>query len=111
MAGIVTTFKSTIPLPMVEATAVPISRAGQIKKSRHRDRLTRSQDLGRNDRCDRVRGVVEAVDVFEEKGRQDDDNEENHAGLLAGAQEYLSTTCRMMLPASRHRSITFSSSS
>ena len=58
----------------------PHERAGEIEKRRHCDRLTRSQDAGGYDSCDRVGGVVEAVDVFEDQGRQDDDKEEKHAG-------------------------------
>ena len=78
----VTTFVSTIPLPMVEATAVADESAGEIEKRRERDRLARRQDLGRDDGGDRVGGIVKAVDVFE-RDRREDTTEDEHEHAIA----------------------------
>jgi hypothetical protein len=50
-----------------------------LKKSGHSDRLARSEHFGRDDRGDRVGGIVKAVDVFKGNRRQDDEDEKNHA--------------------------------
>ena len=67
-------------------------RAGQrpdeIGRRRHEDRLLRLERPGRDRGRDRVRGVVEAVDVVEDDGQHDDDEERKvrsaTAGRLAG---------------------------
>ena len=76
---IVTTFVSTKPLPIVEATAPPNQRAGQIEQRRHRDRLPRREHFGRNDGRDRVGRIVKAVDVFKNDRCQNNDDEGQHA--------------------------------
>jgi hypothetical protein len=48
---------------------------------------------------------VKAVAVFENDRRKNDGNEREHA---IACYEYFNATCRMMFPASRQRSITFS---
>ena len=71
---IVTTSVSTNPLPIVAATAPPNKRAGEIEECSHRDRLARRQYFGRDDRRDRVGGIVKAVAVFEnDRGHYDEE--------------------------------------
>ena len=60
----------------------PHERAGEIEESRERDRLARRQHFRGDDGGDRVRRIVEAVDVFERDGREHHDDEQNHAACL-----------------------------
>ena len=53
-------------------------RAGQVEKGGHGYRLARCQDLGRDDRRDRVGGIMKAVDVLKNQRREDNDEEKNH---------------------------------
>ena len=70
---------SIIPAPTVLATAVPNGERGdEVEERRPDDRLARRQHARRHDGRDRVRGVVEAVDVVEEErdaDQADDDAE------------------------------------
>ena len=63
VAAIVTTFRSTSPLPIVEATAVP-SSAGEIENAAIAIACA-GQHFRRDDSRDRIRGIVKTVDVFE----------------------------------------------
>ena len=76
MTANVTTFRSTIPEPTVCATPVPKKNAAaKLKNAAQMHRLARRQDARRDDGRDRVRGVVEAVDVVEDQrnGNQRED--------------------------------------
>ena len=53
--------------------------AGEVEERRHRNRLARGQHLGRDDGRDGIGGIMEAVNVFEDEGDENDDKEENHA--------------------------------
>ena len=97
---------------MVDATAVPVRAPVRLKKAAMRDRLARCAHLGRHNGGDRIGGVVKAVDVLEGDRRQDNqEGREAYEPASGRLQEYLKTIWRTMLPASRQRSITFSSSS
>ncbi len=76
---IVTTFVSTRPLPMVDATAPPNRCPGKIKHGRHRDRLTRRQHFGRDHGRDGVGRVVKTVAVFENDRCENDGKKSQHA--------------------------------
>ncbi len=69
---------STSPRPIVVATAVPIRAPIEIARRCHHDGLPRRQDPRRHDRSDRVRRVIEAVDVLEEQPEQDDAQYQGH---------------------------------
>ena len=58
---------STSPEPMVLATAVPGEGADEVERRGHEDRVARPERPGRDRRRDRVRRVVEAVDVVERR--------------------------------------------
>jgi hypothetical protein len=68
-------------LPIVDATAVPESVPVRLKNAASAIRLARRQDLRRDDRRDRIRGIMEAVDVFEGDRREDDTDEEPHTAM------------------------------
>ena len=50
-------------------------RADEVERRRHEDRVPRPEGPGRDRRGDRVGRVVEAVDVVEDDGQHDDDDE------------------------------------
>jgi hypothetical protein len=52
--------------------------AEEVEERGHHDGLARGEHLGRDDRGDGVGGVVEAVDVFEHQGREQNDQEKRH---------------------------------
>ena len=51
-------------------------RADEVERRRHEDRLARVEGPRRDGRGDRVRRVVESVDVVEGDRQHDDDDEE-----------------------------------
>jgi hypothetical protein len=70
-----TAFVSTRPLPIVVATAVPAKGPDRFQIGGPRHGEPGGQDLRRHDGGDRVRRVVEAVDVRENEGRDQDEDE------------------------------------
>ena len=68
---------STMPAPIVLATAVPANAPMKLNAAAMSDRVRGAQSPRRHRRGDRVGRVVEAVDVVERE-RQDDDDEEGH---------------------------------
>src|SRR4029450_14027949 len=95
----------TQPRADCRCNRTPEERSGEIEKRGHRNRLPRRQDSRRNHGSDRIGSVVKSVAVFENDCCEDDEKKREHA---AAGYEYLRATCRMMFPASRQRSITFS---
>ncbi len=93
------------PLADCRSNRAAEESAGEIEKRRHRNRLPRRQDPRGNNRRDRIGSVVKAVAVFENDRCEGDGKKSDHA---AAGYEYFRATCRMMFPASRQRSITFS---
>ena len=68
---------SIMPEPTVLATAVPkTNAAAKLKNAAQMHRLARRQDARRDDRGDRVGGVVKSVDVVENQGDDDDEDDE-----------------------------------
>ena len=65
----------TRPAPMVLATAVPANAPMKLNAAAMRMAYCGPQGLRGDRGRDRVRGVVEAVDVVEEDGQRDDDEQ------------------------------------
>ena len=72
---------STSPEPIVLATAVPANAPDEVEGRRHHDRLPRMERPRRDGGRDRVGGVVEAVDVVEDDGQNDDRDEQQGDAL------------------------------
>ena len=75
---------STMPLPIVCATAVPKTNAAtKLKNAAQMTALPGRQHARRDDRRDRVGGVVKAVDVVEDERDEDEaaDGPEEHQRL------------------------------
>ena len=71
-----TTVTSTSPLPTVDATAVPkVNAATKLKNAAQMTALPGREHTGGDHGRDRVRGVVESVDVVEDEG---DDDQRRH---------------------------------
>ena len=74
---------STSPAPIVFATAVPANAPMKLNAVAISDRRGRCQRPCRDRRRDRVRRVVEAVDVVE-RDREDDDRKEHRVHGMDG---------------------------
>src|SRR6266567_1636363 len=103
--GIVTTSVSTRPLPIVEATAPPSSAPVRLKKAaiaialrgvRTRVETTVAMALAASWKPLLYSKMMAATTT------------EKNVNTRTACYEYLSATCRMIFPASRQRSITFS---
>ena len=71
-------------------------RADEVERGRHQDGVARGQRSGRDRGRDRVRGVVEPVDVVERDGQQDDEDEHGRDAIQNGRDP----SCGLRLDAS-----------
>src|SRR5438477_1646859 len=66
-------------LPYCRSNRAAEKRACEIEKRRHRNRLARRQNSGRNNGSNRIGGVVKAVAVFKDDRRENDGKKRKHS--------------------------------
>ena len=75
---------STSPLRDRLGHRGPGERPDEVERRRHEDGVARGERPGRDRGRDRVRGVVEPVDVIECDGQQDDEDEHGRDAIQSG---------------------------